>query len=309
RIVGDFLCDFHGIRHRNSSEDAANRVARESVASSGGPIKIPDLRNTWATIKGRNVRFDRHVVPAVNDAAEHDVEIDPPLRQIASDTIAADLAPEPADHLRARLRGVHIPLNDFAVAAVMHALGDLSPGANSKNTFAMVMNPVHMRDWKDRRSTTNHVGFAYVRRARAHLDDALLDSVHQELSSVREHGTAGELSWGIGAVEGLPMVLPMIERRGWFTPTASLTCISMLRYGRRYGFDRGAMIGGSGVKRFGITAPIQARGQLAVTIWDIGTELGWSVRTAVTDDPSRNAARRLALRLRELSHPHSPLFA
>ncbi|MEO1524394.1 MAG: hypothetical protein AAFX06_03115 [Planctomycetota bacterium] len=309
RIVGDFLCDLHGIRHRNSSEDAANRAAKESVTSGGGPLKIPDLRNTWSTIKGRNVRFDRHVVARGSNELMKTADHEPAPRLIAADTIATDLTTDNADWLRERLRGGGIPLNDFAVAAVLRALGDASNDAGSNKTFLMVMNPVHMRHWKDRRSTANHVGFAYVRRRHDQVHDGLLDSVHQELDSVRQHGTAGELSWGIGAVEGVPGILPLIERRGWFTPTASLTCISMLRYGRRYGFDRGAMIGGSPVTRFGITAPIQARGELAITIWDIGTELGWSVRAAAKDVASRDAARQLALRLRQLSGPQSPLVA
>lgn len=148
------------------------------------------------------------------------------------------------------------------------------------------MNPVQMRSWRHRRCSANHLGFAFLRRRHdAVLTSpaaSLVGSLHGELEQIRRSGIAGELAWGMGAIERIPGAMPMIERLGWFTPTASLTCLSSMRFARRYGFHTGPLVAGVPVRRIGISAPLQAGGELAVTIWDLGDFIGWTLRFADT---------------------------
>lgn len=287
RVIGDFLAELHGrsgIRSDNRKPTAP--TAFESATQSAS--RIPDLRNTWQTVRGRNVRLAKHVYGASRTGATRSIGSElSGLREIASDTWAFELSDELSIKLRTALRQAQIPLNDYAVAATACAVAKTSEHAASPRMHVMVMNPTQMRRWADRRSSANHLGFAFVRRRHRELqfDDSagarkILQSVHREIHGVRTLGIAGELAYGIGAVENIPGALAMIERLGWFTPTASLTCLSSIRFTRRYGFVSGAKIGETEIRRVNMAAPLQAGGELAVTIWDLGDRVGWSFRFA-----------------------------
>ncbi|MCA9136997.1 MAG: hypothetical protein KDB00_09560 [Planctomycetales bacterium] len=313
RVIGDFLAELHGRWVLGSgvqgsgTQDQTSQAALESTTQSAS--RIPDLRNTWKTIRGRNVRVGKHVFGAgMNEPANAIDTHCPELRPIASDTWAFELDDKLSQKLRSKLRQAQIPLNDYAVAAISNALATVSAHSASRKTHVMVMNPTQMRRWSDRRSSANHLGFAFVRRRHQELQfsdpvgaEQILNSVHREIHDVRTLGIAGELAFGIGAVESMPGALAMIERFGWFTPTASLTCLSSIRFTRRYGFVGGSKIDQSEIRRVNMAAPLQAGGELAATIWDLGDRISWSFRFAARHPRVVDVARLMALSIQHFS--------
>ncbi|KAA5546970.1 hypothetical protein FYK55_00680 [Roseiconus nitratireducens] len=325
RIVGDFFAALHGHSRTPTSQhepptadddDGTTAAAAETTSESDGggssagdatgTVTLPDFRNTWKTIRGRNVRFAPHVVRQVRKASSEPIEFD--HGEFARDTLLLELDTLTSANLRRWLRTKKLPLNDFAVAAVSLALAEHSSSVAGRRMHVMVVNPVQMRSWQQRRCSANHLGFAFIRRRHADLDSAnpasveqAIDSIHQELHSVRSLGIAGELMWGIGQVERIPGVLPVMERTGWFSPTASVTSLSSVRYARRYGFAGGPKVGDADILRFSMAAPLQHDGQLAVTVWDVAGTIGLSFRVAQAETDWLAAANAVADSIRKLS--------
>ena len=242
---------------------------------------MPDLRNTIATLRGKNLRLIRHA----SQEHEPDCPPDPRVQFEPLDDSAFQVrfdAPTSRD-IRRQLKRRSIPVNDFGVALTLRALADVTGDFAGRRNHVMVMNPVQNRTWGQRRKTNNHVGFAYIRRRHQDIVDfsAAIGGVHRELAAVRQNGIANELAWGMEKVERIPGGLSLIEKLGWFTPTASLTCLSSFRLVRRFGFDATAETTGlSGLRLQEITGigPIQAHGEMAVTILDLGETIAVGFR-------------------------------
>ncbi|MEM9586533.1 MAG: hypothetical protein AAGA03_04575 [Planctomycetota bacterium] len=253
-----------------STQSAVRPASSDRKPVPASPRGIPDLGNFWLTIRGSNARLDRYR----RSSSALEEETSPYLA----------LASHDSDRLRRRLREMRVPLNDFAVAMTSIVLARLTSKQASRRRHVMIMNPVQMRSWADRRDSANHIGFAFIRRHHDELKDLgeVIASTHRQMNDVRKHGFAAELVDGLSLIEGVPGAIRLTEKLGWFTPTASLTCLSGFRFGRRFGFDRsqGRRIGQARVDQLRILAPLQAEGQLAVTIWDTGDEVALSFRHA-----------------------------
>lgn len=317
RVMADFFAAFHSRQTRSQEPQSDQPTEVSKISSEGAPI--PDLRNTWKTIRGRNVRFNDHISHSNRKSPRSLMgQSAITLRSIAPHTLGFELDAVTSAALRKTLRARSIPLNDFAVAATSLALADCSQESASPRTHVMVMNPVAMRSWADRRCSANHLGFSFIRRRHDQLGwsglhdiDGVLSSIHTELSDVRRLGIAGELVWGIGLMEKIPGGLGLIERLGWFTPTASVTCLSSIRFARRYGFSsqassetgstNAAVIGDAVVKSFLGSGPLQSGGQLAVTICDLGGQIAWSFRTSGTQRTHQSAIENIAQTIQRIS--------
>lgn len=304
RLVGDTFKQYQSVvESKNTgvsqklSSDAKPRTnsagEQAEAAAHGGKVVVPDLRNTVATLRGKNVRLIKHADPenvseSLPDSRVQFESLDDAAFQVRFD------APTSSD-LRKNLKRQGVPVNDFGVAVTLRALADVTSEFAGRRNHLMVMNPVQNRTWAQRRMTNNHVGFAYIRRRHQDLKDfsGTLGSVHEELTAVREHGIANELAWGMEKIERIPGALALIDWSGWFTPTASLTCLSSFRLVRRFGFDATAETTGfSGLSLQEITGigPIQAHGELAVTILDLGETIAVGFRgTRGNRKPKRNA--------------------
>jgi len=299
RIIGDFFRSLHQIDDQRPKVVRSGSDAGESLEHQldspkhipQSPLQLPDLRHAWTTLRGRNVDYSKHIVPCAGPATEKTPQVsrDPqrPLDCIGDDLLTFQMDSSSSAALRRRLRSEQIPLNDFAVAATLLSLANLSRQVAGERMRVMVVNPVQLRSWKQRRSSANHLGFAFVRRRHRELLPEAIESqvdafrsVHQELQAVRSLGISTELMWGVAALERVPGAVRLFERSGRFRPTASVTCLSSIQYARRYGFPNGPRIGDSEIRRFAISAPLQHDGQLAVCVWELNGSIGWSFRVA-----------------------------
>jgi hypothetical protein len=271
-------------RYRDGVRSSPNAVESPSDSESMSATKaskIPNLQNLLATIRGQNARLDRHSIDQQDVAG---TQISLPMVQI--DRQRSGL-------IRKRLRNRKIPINDFAVTIALHALATITRPANRR--YISILNPVQTRSWNQRYSTRNHIGFAFVRRRHDQLTSVrdTLDSVTEQMNYVRSAGVAGELAAGIQIAENIPGGLALIDRLGWFTPTASVTCLSSLKFGKRTGFSPKSaakspaepehraqtyQVGEAIVKGIQISGPLQYGGQLSITMWDTGDGLSFSLR-------------------------------
>ena len=279
-----------------STPETASSTARTASGaetdSEQGPHSIPDPRNVWSTIRGSNLRIDSSHVgaprprgPTPVTAANQDqasLESFPSHERFSC-------SPEPSHQLRSWLRDHQVALNDFSVAVAFHALSETH--RKNPKKFVCIMNPVQTRTWAHRRATRNHIGFAFIRRRVGELSDfaSTLESVQTELIHIRSESISQELASGLEVFEKIPGVLKLIERTGWFCPTASVTCLASLKLGRRHGMSgntkirsrstryqtkesrqtlKSSFIGDARVKDIEIVGPLQSRGQLAITIWE-----------------------------------------
>ena len=266
-------------------------------ASKGATAKSvrPQLSNFWATIRGHNARLSKHAIDqsTVNTSTLLAEDLPPVFLELSADR---------SDKIRSRLRERSIPVNDFGIAMTLHALAATTrPG---RGRYLSIMNPVQMRKWNQRYSTRNQIGFAFVRRRHDQLSsiNETLDSISAQMKYVRSNGIAGELAQGIEIAERIPGGLTCIDRLGWFVPTASVTCLSGLKFGKRAGLSSTPKVsslvkssqpiqdaqtyraGDAIVKGLRISGPLQSRGQLSITIWDTGTGLNLSLRGPTQKD-------------------------
>ena len=281
RVIGSvFRCyaeDADAFADQKESTSSGDTLKDESPASADKRV-IPDWRNTYATVRGSNVRLRKHFAP---DRPTE--QVDPNSCSVVRrlpDTVVIRFKGEVSKDMRQTLRTSRIAINDFAVAVSLFVLGKLTQPAPGR--FVNVMNPDQLRGFGGRHQSQNHLGFSYVRREHDQLGDLheTLASVTSELVGLRENNVTHELAWGLGALEKVPGALSLIERIGWFTPTASMTCMSSARYTRRSGFTAGRKLGGIELTSIYGAAPIQAGGEMAITLWDTGRQIALSFRSA-----------------------------
>ena len=270
--------------NREGSRGLEQPHAVSSSSAKSSSRAIPDLRNVLATVRGRNIRLRQHGNPhSQADSGEtHRGTVCEPCGDRA---LVLKVDPDVSARLRSRLRRQNVLLNDFAVAATLHALATVTRVSARRSRYLMVMNPVEMRQWADRRSSANHLGFAYVRRRHDELSSFSdsIESVSRQLQDVRRLGYAAELASGIAVAEPIPGALRLVEKIGWFTPTASLTCVSGVRIGKRFGIPTEKPtpnVGSAALHSLLATAPIQCGGELAITIGDTGKQFVLTFRCA-----------------------------
>ena len=286
-----------GFHPRNPKKGDDPKKGDGGLFKKGEGGLFPDPRNLWVTIRGTNARLNRHAIRPLPMRSEcefdgvAEIERGDGFRCVRySGDCAADV--------RARLRAMKVTRNDFSIALALRALGEVIQPRWSR--YLSVMNPVEMRGWSDRWSLNNHIGLAFVRRRHAEISrwSDTLSSVRAQMNDVRTHRIGGELAAGMSLVEQMPGALSLMEKTGWFVPTASVTCMTNLRLGKRTGAeqriatDRGPaeksrktdqtgnayFLGDAEIKKLCLLGPLPSRCQLAITIWDTGQELSCSFR-------------------------------
>ena len=307
RLIFECLKRYHGAPPR----------ARESIAGGGqvdepperpgsAAIAPPNLRHLSMTIRGVNARLRSRGGPAE------------PIVQRGESANVSHWRPggQASAELRDRVRASGTPLNDVAVAVAMRSIAAVidAPAAS----HVMLLNPTQTRTWPQRRRTDNHLGMILPRRRIDQLGDwnRTFGSLREQMLDVRRHRYDRDLPAGIAAVSRIPGALWALQRLGWFTPTASLTCLSAFNVIRQGGFA--AVPGGDGCSRRGevqlisgqrapgysidltskkpsqsttrlwprpidVVGPIQAGGDLAIAIWDDGQQIAASFRFAHPD--------------------------
>ena len=307
----------------NRRKSFLNQTPTEVEQSPDTSVGFPDVRHVWSTIRGRNLRVDlshsRPTAPRglLASVPTHDEDVscvDTPTHQRLT------FSYERSRQIRQRLRAHPITLNDWAVAVSLHALAE-SHHAKTRR-YVCVMNPVQTRTWKQRRETRNQIGFAYIRRRVNELGSLweTLDSVSKELVHIRSNSIAEELSVGLGIFEKIPGALNLIEKTGWFCPTASVTCLTNLKFGKRHGMSRkvqkqeavrgtdlpksnqvppSTFVADTELKDVELIGPLQAGGKLAITMWDVPQGISVTFRHA---DPS------VQFRCREIAQRWSENF-
>lgn len=308
RIAYNTFKNFSGIRNRPvrsqspRTSDPGESAPQEASTKPGG---LPAVSNLWPTVRGRNVRLRKHQKPLCSIHHSGDITSDAAsVSEISKDTFKLTLSSEITSRARDRLQTLAIPINDLGVALTARAIAAVTQG--SPRRYINVMNPVQTRTWQQRRSTENHIGFAYIRRRHDELEDFgdSLSNIAEQLRYVREHGISHELAIGLSIAEKLPGCVGLIEKTGLFVPTASLTCMSSIKIGKRSGAnpasasDRNTttnsyIVGDATVEDLEIVGPIQRGGQLSITIWDSGIGITASFRHAMIKN-SHNLVERIA---------------
>ncbi|TWT92490.1 Condensation domain protein [Neorhodopirellula pilleata] len=262
--------EFHGDGSRGSHQPPA------TVAST----TIPELRNLWTTIRGSNIRLSRHArfgnEPLEQDDDASFTNFGGHRRLLFSQTRSAQI--------KDVLKAVNVKLNDWAIGITMMTLAGITEQASSPSRHLMILNPVETRHWADRHDTRNHIGLAFLRRTHEQLrdPDTVVRSISDQMSNVRHYGTAAEMEFGIAIAETIPGGLRFFERLGTFTPTATLTSLTGLRLGKRFGVTkRGASqwIDDVEIQDIYFDAPIQIGAELSIAVWDYDGRLSISCRT------------------------------
>jgi len=276
RFLRDVTANYSALLSGTSirrSTDLSLLSARGQFTCPGGqkPIGLWEgLRNLWVTVRGQTCRFAAHP----NTAGE----------AVRGVVIERFLDHELATKIRDSIQRSGQVMNDFALAATFIMLAQTLKARLSPSQYITLLNPVDLRTWADRRSPAcNRVGFAYIRRRRQNdiAPTAVLDSVAAQLNYVRQRGVASELLKGLEIVERFPAMMDRIERSGRFVPTATLTCLSNLQLGRRYGLrrtgDRWAL-GDAVVASVACVAPLPSGVPLAITIVEANGEMSITMR-------------------------------
>lgn len=247
---------------------------------------LPNLNNLWTTIRGTNVRLcppTDHPAPS-HPAPSHPVADRPTGITTFQNSSRLMFSRSVSDQIRSVLRARKITLNDWSLAVTLHTLATFTRSSASPRQHVMVMNPVELRTWAQRRDIHNHIGIAFVRRTHQQLSDIdqTLASVSTQMQDVRRQGTARELASGIAVAERIPGSLGLIERWGAFTPTAALTSVAGLRLGKRLGIrhhNNRLWVGNLELRDVYFEGAIQAGGQVSTTIWEFKQQIAVSNRT------------------------------
>lgn len=262
-------------KHFSTDRDALAKRGLFNIPNGEQPIGLGEgLQNLWITVGGKNQR-----IAQVSRSGEtgHCPATDEQL--VVQFVLDVQQTAAIHDFL---IRSNHV-MNDVMLSATFMMLEKCSSPSSNK-AFVNVLNPVDLRTWSDRRlSACNRVGFAFIRRRASDWENPirLLQSVANQLSYVRKRGVAAELMKGIQWVEKAPFALRWIERSGRFTPTATLTCLSNLQLGRRYGgqFEDGQWtLAGAKVDRVAGIAPLPAGVPLAITVTDANGSMAITMR-------------------------------
>lgn len=199
------------------------------------PIKVREgARNLWSTIRGRTYRMDS---PSKNANASADCDDD----LVCIGTLSTDQSKLAHDSIKS----AKLVDNDVALAATFRSLfgqpDSFSKTKAGRRDWITVMNTIDLRSVADRKRTAcNRTGLAYARRRRKQVSSPdFVSSLCDEMSYIRERGVGAEFLRGLELAGRSDRLLRWIERRRWFDPTASLTCLTNLRPGARFGFKRG----------------------------------------------------------------------
>ncbi len=293
-VVYAAIIDGHSFALRVSSEGLQDR-GLFAVPPGERPIGIVEgMRNLWTTVRGKNARF-----PPMEDgdanglAGSHVVEL---MVDSGLDAKARALAE----------RGY--TLNDLALAATFLVLAGTEL-CSQEDRYLSILNPVDLRSWGDRRlPAANRIGLAFLRRRHSNCCSAreLLESVTNQMKYVRRRGVAAELMKGVSLVENVPGLLAFIERTKRFVPTATLTSMTNLRLGRRYGMtqdEQGWRLGGALVENSSGFAPLPAGVPLAIAIIDCVGPLSITMRGCnrhFNEESLHSLARRWRMELEVL---------
>lgn len=267
---------------------------------------IPDLRNLWTTIRGRNVRLRGIRATAPTALAAGTAPPPPAASAVGShgQTLNHSLTVAQSRQIHRFVKSKNATLNDWGLSLTLQTLSAMTRNT-AANRYVMVMNPVELRTFSQRHASHNHVGIAFVRRTHDQLrdQDETLRSVSDQMTSVRLHETSHEMEVGISVAERIPGCLDMIERLGTFTPTAAFTCMTGLRLGERLGVRRDAnrnWIGPIELIDLIADAPLQAGGELSVAMWEFDGHLVVSCRTDTTQIPPTVGERFLSRWLHQI---------
>lgn len=236
------------------------------------PVGLSEgLRNLWFTVRGRTSRASSKGNEALSG-------------QPTDFTCEVDLEADLVESVRQCQRACKVALNDLAIAATFLMLKE-SGCFDCRSKYLTVLNPVDLRDWKDRRlPAANRIGVAYLRKREADLQSSsvLLRSVVDQMTYVRKRGVAAEWIKGIEAVEGIPGALGLIERLGMFIPTVTVTCLSNFSMGKRYGLmpeGEGWSLAGARVRRLSCVAPLPPGVPIAMAVVNDGSAMRVTFRT------------------------------
>ncbi len=129
-----------------------------------------------------------------------------------------------------------------------------TPRIASSGRYLSILNPVDLREWDDRRAPAyNRFGIAYLRRKPNTFDAPpmqWMQAIEDQLSYVRKRGVGAEWCKGLALLDTVPGLKRLIDRTGAFHPTASVTCLSNLLLGKRYGLVLTGSIGDWTVRQF-----------------------------------------------------------
>ena len=273
RLIAECLKAYHG---RRLPREVAEANADRPSAAPPAPA-APDLRHLGMTIRGRNVRLQQlGGLPASIDRAQ---------------VKHWRLGNNDSDRLRQAVRAGGATLNDLSVAVAFEAI---AAGCSARPTDRiMLLNPTQTRSWSGRRRTENHLGLVLPRRRVEELGDLgrTFASVAEQMRDVRRHGYDRDAPAGISSLVEVPLAMTLMERLGWFTPTAAVTCLSAFNLHRQGGFEKPS---GHRQERLAIDSndptsslrpepmtvvgPLQAGGALSVAVWDDGLQVAASFR-------------------------------
>ncbi len=236
------------------------------------------LRNLWLTIKGRNLRLQPTKTSSCSELttqASSSVDTAVMERQI----VGQDL-----QRLYELTRTHRWPLNDLMLGITMKTLASFSRVRNQKG-YLSILNPVDLRDWDDRRAPAyNRFGIAYVRRQPQFFDGSAVEwmpSIQQQLSYVRRRGVGAEWCKGLALLDTIPGLQRLIDRTGAFHPTASVTCLSNLLLGRRYGLvpeGNAWRLDGAAIYRMSAYAPLPITLPMAFAMVNTGDKVWLTLR-------------------------------
>lgn len=235
------------------------------------------LRNLWVTVKGRTARLAPQMDQSL--AAQQAVK-----SQADTVVIERQITGENLQGLYQLTRNHQWALNDLMVGITMKTLAR-SPQVDHRGRYLSILNPVDLREWDDRRAPAyNRFGIAYIRRRPTSFDGPETDwmtSIEEQLSYVRKRGVGAEWCKGLALLDMVPGLKRVIDRTGAFHPTASVTCLSNLLLGRRYGLVSDGQrwrLDGAAIYRMSAYAPLPTTLPLAFAMVNTGDKIWLTLR-------------------------------
>ncbi len=252
------------------------------------------LRNLWVTIKGSTARLSPRSVPST---------VMPQSSNSSADTVVIErqIAGDDLQGLYHLTRNHQWALNDLMVGITMKTLAR-SPRVDPNGRNLSILNPVDLREWDDRRAPAyNRFGVAYVRRKPKFFNASpvlWMKSIAEQLAYVRKRGVGAEWCKGLALLDVVPGLRRVIDRTGVFHPTASVTCLSNLLLGRRYGLVSDGSVwrlDGAAIYRMSAYAPLPTTLPLAFAMVNTGDKIWLTLRYRCAYLESEEAASMMDL--------------
>lgn len=171
------------------------------------------LRNLYLTLKGRTV-----LLPLRKESL--------PGEQL-SNIGERPLSIEQTSLLRSNLKANRLTLNDVGLAASITTFASRYPEVAHRG-YITVLHPIDLRWPSDLKTPAcNRVGLTFIRRRIRDCRDltGLLNSLREQMQYIKHRYVGAEFLRGLDLAEGIPGVLPTLERWGWFRPTLQFTCL------------------------------------------------------------------------------------